>query len=146
MKIACTIVVLLLAILTCGCTTTAPAVPAPAETTAVIPDLTGTWTGPSTGYDEGTGFTDYHDLGIKMIVTEQKDRIFAGRILFTANGTESATGFAGAISRDGKTFAMSEQAGGYCFGEITGPDAVEITYLEDGSPYSASVDFFTRAK
>jgi ABC-type transport system substrate-binding protein len=149
MKIAFIITLILLAVLACGCTTTsttAPAAPALAEATPAIPDLVGTWTGPSAGYDEGTGFTDYNDLGITMVVTEQKDRIFAGQIIFTMNGTESATGFAGVIGRDGKTFSMSEQAGGYCFGEITGPDAIEITYLEDGSPYSASVDFFTRAK
>ncbi len=148
MKIAFTILLVILAVLACGCTSTAPAAaPAtatPAETTSAIPDLVGTWTGPSAGYDEGTGFTDYHDLGITLVVTEQKDRIFAGHILFTVNGTESPTGFAGVIGRDGKTFSMSEQAGGYSFGEITGPDTIEITYLEDGSPYSASVDSFTR--
>jgi hypothetical protein len=81
-----------------------------------------------------------------MVVTEQKGRIFAGRIEFTANGTRSSTGFAGAISRDGTTFTIAEKGGGYCLGEITAPDTIEVTYMEDGSPYSIAVDTFTRQK
>ncbi|MCK9579289.1 MAG: hypothetical protein M0Q92_02420 [Methanoregula sp.] len=144
MRTAGILLIVILTVIAGGCTTTAPqAATTPAPT---IPSLVGTWSGPSAGYDEGVGFSDYHDLDIRMVVTEQKDRVFAGRILFVANGTESATEFAGVIGREGRTFAMSEQAGGYCFGEILGPDAIEITYLEDGSPYSASIDSFTRVK
>jgi len=144
MRNAGILIIVILGVIIAGCTATAPqaaTIPAPS-----IPSLVGTWSGPSAGYEEGIGFSNYHDLNIRMMVTDQKDRVFAGRILFTANGTESATEFAGVIGREGRTFAMSEQTGGYCFGEILGPDAIEITYLEDGSPYSASVDAFTREK
>jgi len=135
-------------VIACGCTATAPAGQATAAPAAepAIPDLVGTWSGPSTGYDEGTGFTDYHDLNIRVVITEQQGRIIAGHILFMNNGTESSTGIACTNGRDGKTVAMAEQGGGYAFGEIIGPDAIEITYLEDGSPYSAAVDTFTRIK
>ncbi len=141
MKNAFAILLILIAVLAAGCTAAQQTVPAE----PVIPGLVGTWTGPSTGYDQATGFTDYRDLGITMVITEQNGRIFSGHILYIANGTESSTGIAGAISRDGKKFSMSEQSGGYAFGEILGPDAFEITYLEDGKSYSAAVDSFTRA-
>jgi len=150
MRNAGILLIVILAVLAAGCTASAPpAATNPATTpttTPTIPILVGTWNGPSAGYEEGVGFSDYRDLDIRMIVTEQKDRVFAGRILFVVNGTESATEFAGVIGREGRTFAMSEQTGGYCFGEILGPDTIEITYLEDGSPYSASIDAFTRVK
>lgn len=147
MKIALTIVLLVLAVLACGCTAPAEQAPAaPPAPAAAIPDLVGTWTGPSEGYDEGIGFSDYHDLNLRMVVTEQKGRIFAGRILFVMNGTDTAAEFAGTIARDGRTFIMAEKGGGYCFGEMVGPDEVEILYVEDGSPYSASIDYFVRQK
>ena len=146
MRNAGIILIIILAVLAAGCTASAPQAATTPTAAPTIPSLVGTWGGPSAGYEEGVGFSDYHDFDIRMIVTEQKDRVFAGRILFIKNNTESATEFAGIIGREGRTFAMSEQTGGYCFGEILGPDAIEITYLEDGSPYSASVDSFTRMK
>jgi hypothetical protein len=147
MKTTITVILLLLAALASGCTAPAPQEPAaPPAPAAAIPDLVGTWTGPSEGYDEGTGFSDYRDLNLRMIVTEQKGRIFAGRILFVVNGTDAAAEFAGAIARDGRSFIMAEKGGGYCFGEMAGPDEIDILYVEDGSPYSASIDRFLRQK
>lgn len=150
MRNAGIILIIILAVLAAGCTASAPQAATTTATTPTtaptIPSLVGTWSGPSAGYEEGIGFSDYHNLDIRLVVTEQKDRVFAGRILFVVNGTESATEFAGVIGREGRTFALSEQTGGYCFGEILGPDAIEITYLEDGSPYSASIDSFTRVQ
>ena len=150
MKTVFTILLLIVAVIACGCTAASPAAPAtpaaaPAEKTAAsIPDLTGTWTGPMQGYDQGTGFSDYPLLGVKMTVTEQKGRVFAGHIVFTTNGTESASGFAGAIGRDGRTISITEEAGGYCTGEIVGEDEIELVYMEDGSPYSIAIDTFRR--
>jgi hypothetical protein len=153
MKTAITILLIIIAVIACGCTGASPAAPAaqavpaavPAEkTTASIPDLTGTWTGPMQGYDQGTGFSDYPALGVKMNVTEQKGRVFAGHMVFTANGTESSSGFAGAIGRDGRTLSITEEAGGYCTGEIVGDNEIELVYMEDGSPYSLAIDSFRR--
>lgn len=98
-----------------------------------------------TGYDQGAGFSDYPDLIVKMNVTEQKGRIFTGRFLFSLNGNESVSGFAGAIGRDGRTLSIAEENGGYCTGAITGDDRIELIYMEDGSPYSVAIDSFTRA-
>jgi hypothetical protein len=140
MKTALILMGILLAVIACGCLAAAPVPAAP----PAIPDLTGTWTGPMQGYDEGTGFSDYPFLAAAMIVEEQHGRIIAGRFVFSANGTETTTGFAGVIGRDGRTFSLAEQGGGYCTGEITGKDEIGITYLEDGSPYSAALDTFRR--
>ncbi|OPX61936.1 MAG: hypothetical protein A4E34_01434 [Methanoregula sp. PtaU1.Bin006] len=96
------------------------------------------------GYDQGTGFSEYHNLIVKMNVTEQKGRIFAGKILFTLNGNESVSGFAGAIGRDGRTLFITEEYGGYCIGEIVGENEIELIYMEDGSPYSVAIDSFRR--
>jgi ABC-type transport system substrate-binding protein len=142
MKIVLTIIVLLLAILACGCTATAPAT-APAPHTPV-PDLVGTWTGSMLGYDEGVGFSDYPNLGMAMVVTEQHGRIFSGYVRFMSNGTESTTEIAGVVGRDDRTFTIVEQDGGYCLGEIIATDEIEMTYMQDGSPYSIAVDSFRR--
>jgi hypothetical protein len=148
MKSAFAILVIILAILSCGCTASAPAtapVVTPAPVTAlVIPDLKGTWTGPMQGYDQSTGFSDYPSLGVKMTITEQKGRIFAGDVVFTSNGTESKSGFAGTIGRDGRTLTIAEEAGGYCTGTVLGADEIELIYMEDGSPYSIAIDSFRR--
>jgi hypothetical protein len=158
MKTAFTILLIIIAVIACGCTAASPVAPAvpvatpgalpaavPAEkTVASIPDLTGTWTGPMQGYDQGTGFSDYPALGVKMTITEQKGRIFTGHVVFTMNGTESASGFAGAIGRDGRTLSITEEAGGYCTGEIVGEDEIELIYMQDGSPYSVAIDSFKR--
>ncbi len=148
MKTAFTFLVIVMAVLACGCTAAAPAAsspPAGVQATAVaIPNLTGTWTGPMQGYDQGTGFTDYADFKVSMAITEQKGRLFAGTITFTANGTSSDSGFAGAIGRDGKTLTITEQGGGYCTGEILGPDEIELTYVHDLAPYSVAIDSFRR--
>lgn len=147
MKTVFTILLIVIAVIACGCTAAAPAAPAaaPAEKTAPsIPDLTGTWTGPMQGYDQGTGFSDYPGLGVLMNITEQQGRVFAGRIAFSTNGTTSVSGFAGVIGRDGRTLSITEEAGGYCSGTIVGDDEIELVYMEDGSPYSVAIDSFKR--
>jgi hypothetical protein len=150
MKTALTVLVIVLAVLACGCTAPAPAAapatcPLPATTpAAAIPNLTGSWTGPMRGFDEGTGFTDYSSLAATMTVYEQHGRLFAGQIVFKENGTETRSGFAGAIGQDGRTLAITEQHGGYCSGEVLGPDEIELTYMQDGSPFSIAIDSFKR--
>jgi hypothetical protein len=110
----------------------------------VIPDLTGTWAGPMTGYDEGAGFSDYSNATMQFIVTDQKDRIFAGQLLFTINGTQESIGVAGVIAPDGKSFVMAEKDNGYTIGRILSKDEIELTYLHDATPYSAAIDTLRR--
>src|SRR5512137_3183809 len=151
MKIAFIPLLLILAVLAGGCMAVSPAAPAPPASPVVspvataapaIPNLTGIWTGPMQGYDEGTGFSDYPSLTVSMIVSGQHGRIFAGDFLFRENGTETRSPFAGAVGRDGRTLWITERNGGYCFGEILAADEMELTYMEDGSPYSIAVDSF----
>ena len=99
MKIAFTFLLIICVVFSCGCTTVSPAGTTPVpSTTAVtpeatasadLPDATGTWTGPMRGYDEGIGFSDYPNLTIMMVVSDQQGRLFSGHLLFN----ESVTGW-----------------------------------------------------
>jgi hypothetical protein len=150
MKIAFPILMVVLVILACGCTATAPAVPASpvvpaAPAVNAITDLTGNWTGPMKGYDEGTGFTDYPTMTMMLTVTEQHDRLFSGQLVFNyTSGEKGSTDVAGLISRDGRTLTMVEDGGGYNTGLILSKDEIELTYVNDGTPYSIALDSFRR--
>jgi hypothetical protein len=102
------------------------------------PDLTGTWTGTLPGYEEGVGFTDYNNLTITMVVTEQKGRLFSGHLTF-GNRTETPA-MAGVISRDGRTFVLVENVNAYTTGEIIGGDTLEPTHVDDTEPCSVALD------
>ena len=39
---------------------------------------------------------------------------------------------------------MTEKGGGYCFGDVLGQDEIELTYMQDGSPYSIAIDSLKR--
>jgi hypothetical protein len=148
MKIAIVILMIMLAALACGCTSTAPAaVPAaatPAAATATAtPNLIGTWTGQMQGYEERIGYTDYGKMPITMVVTGQQGRLFSGILTFGVNSTDTLP-MAGVISRDGRTFAMVENANGYTTGELTGTDTMEMTHIDDADPYSAALDTLKR--
>jgi hypothetical protein len=141
------ILIVVFAVLASGCTSSAPA-PAPVvqtpAATPVIPDLTGTWAGPMKGYDEGIGFSNYSNETMTFVVTDQKDRIFSGRLVFTYNGTQESVGVAGVISRDGRSFTMTEKDNGYTFGQILPDNEIELTYLHDTTPYSVAIDTLRR--
>lgn len=153
MKTAFTLLIVVLTVLACGCTAVSPSKtsPVPPETparspglTASLPDLTGTWTGPMQGYDERTGFTDYPDLKIALVVSEQHGRLFSGYLRFNESGNETTSEIAGAIGRDNRSLTVTEQGGGYSMGEVLSKDEIELTYMQDGTPYSIAVDSFKR--
>jgi hypothetical protein len=148
MKTAFIILAIILAVLACGCTATAPssqtnsAAPPPAA--SGLPNLTGTWTGTMLGFEEKIGFTNYNNAPITMVVTEQHGRLFAGHLKFGANSTETLE-MAGVISRDGRTFALVENANGYTTGELTGTDMIELTHVDDAEPYGVALDTLKKA-
>lgn len=148
MRYVLCILIVVLAVLACGCTSPAsvplPTTPQASAAAPVIPDLTGTWAGPMQGYDEGTGFTDYSNATMQFIVTDQKDRLFDGRLVFTINGTPFSIGLAGAIAPDGRSFALAEKDNGYTTGRILPDNEIELTYLNDVTPYSAAIDVLKR--
>ena len=150
MKTALAILVIVLAVLACGCTSpkessapaaaTSLATPAP----AVVPALAGTWTGPMAGYDEGTGFTDYNSTVMSMVVTEQHGRIFTGSFTFGMTGTESRYPVAGVIGRDGRTFSVVEKENGYMSGTIVADNEIELVWMDDKTPFGVAIDTLKR--
>lgn len=148
MKYVLVILVLITTILIAGCTASSPQSGAPAVSTTssvlAYPNLTGSWTGPMEGYDQGTGFSDYNNLSVMMTISEQHGRVFAGNMTIKGDGLDVVSGIAGVIAADNRTFSIAEEYGGYCFGEILSPDTIDMTYLDDGSPYSAAVNRFRR--
>ncbi len=139
MKVAFTFLALVLAVLAGGCVASSPA-----STTPALPDLVGTWTGPMIGYDEGSGFSDYPNLTLAMEIEEQRGRLFAGHFLLNSDGREWSIGFAGVVGRDNRSLTIAERDGGYCLGEVVAEDEIELTYMQDGSPYSIAVDYLKR--
>lgn len=149
MKIALIPIILVIAVLACGCTATAPASQAlPAATApeapAVTPDLKGTWTGTSLSYEEGVGFTDFNKTPLSLVITEQQGRLFSGHLQF-GSVHEKTIPVAGVISRDGRTFAMVEDVNGFTTGELTGTGTMELTHVDDAQPYSVALDMLERA-
>nr|WP_319375786.1 hypothetical protein [uncultured Methanoregula sp.] len=149
MKLAVLALFIVFAVFVSGCTTPSPAAPAvavqapappAAASAAVIPDITGTWTGTMAGYAPARGFTNYGNATMSMIITEQKGRIVAGTFVFGTGTNQTKADCSGIIARDGRTLIMTETNGGYSFGEILGSGEIELTYVYDGSPNTASID------
>ena len=134
----------------CGCTssvtTTVPAAtPTPYEVlTPPGNTLAGTWTGTMAGYDEGTGFTDYGNRTMTMVVTGQQGRIFSGHMLLVFNGTEVSVPLAGIMSTDGKTFVLTEKDNGYTSGTFISAGEIELDWLRDSPAYGAAIDTLHR--
>jgi len=149
MKIAATALLLIIAVIACGCTTPAPAaapsatheaLPAPA-----VPDITGTWTGPMTGYEPDAGFTNYGNTTMSMIVSEQQGRIIAGTFVFGSGNKTLTIPFSGVIGRDGRTLTIPQKEGGYSFGEVISSGEIELIYVSDGTYYTSSIDMLRKA-
>jgi len=64
-----------------------------------------------TGYINGTGYVSYPNSTMTMVVENQTGRIFWGTMRFTEDNTPHAVRFAGAISRDGKSFTLTNGDG-----------------------------------
>jgi hypothetical protein len=151
MKIAISILLVILAVIACGCTTQAPApvavpVATPAEiTTAATPVLTGIWTGTGIGHSKAEGFRELTSLVFN--ISEQKGQAFSGTKEFTRpDGKFYAEKFSGVISRNGDILFADHDRNGISLGKLTGPDAMEIRYLEDGADAKVFIDLLTRKK
>ena len=139
MKIALSIILVIVAVLVSGCTSAVPSQPA----APVTPTLTGTWTGTMAGYDQGTGYTDYGNTTMSMVVAEQHGRLFSGTFLYRFNSTVQTVHMAGIIGSDGRTLAVVEEGNGYTTGEITG-DTIQLSYLDNSLPISVDIDTLKR--
>jgi hypothetical protein len=150
MKITLTIlIVIILAVLACGCTAITPPttqsapLPQVSHNTA-IPNITGTWKGPMQGYEQNTGFSDYNNQTMTMIVTGQQGRIFSGHYVWVSNGTAVTEGFAGVIGADGRTLSTAEEDDGYSSGIIQSGNEIELTWHHAGAQYGVAIDSLTR--
>lgn len=138
-------IILVIAVLISGCTTTSRQTAAAAPET---PDLVGNWTGTMTGYEYGVGYTDFEGYTITMTVTEQKDRVFSGAFIFTNETGASVwddAPFAGVIGRDGKTLTLVEDGGGYSTGSVIAPDEIELIYADEADPFNIAINALKRS-
>lgn len=135
-----------------GCTTTAP-VPSPQSTpattpavttTITIPDVTGLWTGMTYGHSQTEGFRQ-HDRS-RYNISEQAGYAFSGSKEYTrGDGKIYYENFSGVVSNSGE-ISLADNPRGYNFGKLTGPDTMELQYIEDGSEAKAYISLFTRQK
>ncbi len=141
-----TIFVIVLAVLACGCTTTAPQTTPAVTPDAIpaIPDLTGIWAGTLAGHTEVDGF---HQLGNPLFnITEQRGQAFTGKKKYTRpNGTVDYENISGIISSDGKVFMVDHESG-IASGEMMGPDTMELRFLDDGENAKAFLLILNREK
>lgn len=152
MRTAFTILVLILAVLACGCTATAPAA-APAATpaatpaitaTTTIPGVTGIWTGTSVGHSQLEGFCELTSAVYN--ISAQKGHAFTGTKEYVrADGKTYTESFSGTVSSRGEIF-MGDNMGGIADGMLTGPDSMEVGYAEDGPDAKAFLMILNRQK
>jgi len=148
MKIALTIMVLVLAVLACGCTTSAPAA-APAATPVATadtnaPDLVGLWTGTSIGHVNAKGWVD--SGAPSLDITDQRGLAFTGTKQYTdLAGVSKTEEFSGVITRHGEIF-IGEKESGVLIGDLIGPDTMELAYIDDGDNAKAFLYTLERQK
>lgn len=144
-------------VLAAGCTTPTPtATPAtptataisPAATTPsapVIPDLSGNWSGTSTGYMYQSGYRVFNEP-IMMEVTSQEDLLFTGVFSFPhRDGTLETKAFAAVLSDDGKTIKDIEYPGGFSDGIIVSGEEIELIFRDEASPSTICIDSIRRS-
>ncbi len=144
-------------VLVAGCTvptsTTTQASPvattvSPAATTPsapVIPELTGNWSGTSTGYMYQSGYTVFNEP-FTMKVTSQEGRLFMGELSFPQiNGGVETKAFAGVLGDDGKTIKDIEYPGGFSDGAILSADEIELIFRDEESPSTICIDSLRRS-
>ena len=121
-------------------------VPTPQVTTEpTIPNLVGNWTGPVKGYIEGVGYRESSNVNMTLVITEQKNRLFTGYMLFPLlSGTTRTEEFAGVIDRDGKTLRIVEYTSGHCDGTIVSTNEIELINIDNGEPSMLGIDTLKR--
>ena len=151
MKIATTllqIVLVMLAILACGCMTQAPTAQTTSPTVTVlqdIPDLTGTWSGITAGHLKSSGFDEGSPF--QMNITTQKGRAFTGMKVYEwPEGKFNIENVSGVIAPTGEIY-FADDVKGVNLARLTDQNTMEIIYLEDGpGEAKALISHLTRQK
>lgn len=138
MKIVVIVLLIASAILVCGCTTLAPtAAPGTTPGTSIvvpvektIPNLIGVWSGNATGHTKVEGFAI--NLPVTFNISAQKGQAFSGRKEYLrGDGKTYYENFSGFITLTGEIYE-SDDVKGFSIGRLTGPDSMDLNYLEDG--------------
>ena len=115
--------------------------------TAQVPELVGNWTGSQNAYiAENGSYKLLENESTRLVIVEQKDRLFTGYVTYPSNGKEIVENLAGAIGLDNKTFYMAEFNEGYDFGTIISDDEIELIYLADGGQGRTVINKLHRVK
>jgi hypothetical protein len=140
--------------LVAGCTTPTPATTpvatagTPAVTTPsaqVIPDLTGNWSGTSTGYMYRSGYEIFNDT-LTMQVTSQEGRLFTGILTFPMkDGTVTTKAVAGVLSDDGTTIQEIEYPSGFSDGALLPGGGIELIFRDEADPSTICIDLLRRS-
>lgn len=155
MKSILGILLLVLALLAAGCTASVPptpttTTPAPIAATSAasgadIPNLVGVWSGSGVGHINNYGFRSEGEPVYN--ITEQKGRAFAGYIEYSHYKGESRKNeeFSGIINVRNEIYIAQKEVG-FTFGDLLGPDTLELGYVEDGDDAKAFLITLTRQK
>ncbi len=140
-------------VLVAGCTTPTPMTPpatptataAPTPSAPAIPDLTGNWSGISTGYLYQSGYRAFSEP-FTMEVTSQEGRLFTGVLSFPrVNGTAETKTLAGVLGEDGKTITDIEYPSGFSDGVLLSADEIELIFRDEASPSTICIDSLRRS-
>jgi len=155
------VLALVLVVLASGCTSPAPAATPPSVSPAIspaatpatssgsvpaasIPDLTGLWEGTADGYTTGDGFIHYPTTIFN--ISKQKGQIFIGQKEYPrGDGKTYYENLTGIITTAGD-FYEADSIGGFSIGKLTGPDFLELMYLEEGADTKTIVMHLTWQK
>jgi hypothetical protein len=135
-------------VIACGCTSTPPPAtpaavtpaPLPSATNTAIPGMTGVWQGTADGYSQHV----FGHYPVIFNITEQQGQVFTGRKEYPkADGMTYYENLTGIVTPSGDIYGADE-LGGIEFGKLTGPGAMVLHYIEEGSDTKAMVLSLTR--
>lgn len=141
------LIIFIVAVLACGCTTQAPTITQVTATPTVstnvnIPNMMGVWQGTGDGYTTNDGFTHYPSATFN--ITAQKGQIFIGKKEYPRiDGKTYYENFSGMITTNGE-FYEADSMGGFSFGKLITPNSLELNYLEEGNDTKALIAHLTR--
>ncbi len=129
--------------------------PASAEDGVAVPDLKGVWSGPyqvirSNGGAEGVLTLEVTEQNGPLLRLEKSWQQAPGGAPGDVGGelvTRATEQLVGVIGFDGREVRFAEQGdGGIYTGSLTGPDTLEILYVESGHQATAYRVVMTRSK
>lgn len=102
-----------------------------ASAQGALPQLVGTWRGPSEVVLEKSGFSSQE---VEFVILKQQGHLFTGvkKYIKEPKRVKTEETFTGVLLDDGKTVYFSDSDAGYNFATLVAPDRLQIAYLHDG--------------